>query len=463
MSTADSPIDPNENPANRTPWVLFLVITVVFFITSHDLLRNSNALFRGTEEFNPSAEEAMEILATAETGQTYKAITYLAFGAFSVLSLLAFQRFRPAQIRGIYGRLAIAFIAWCGLSLFWSFDYGITTRKLAILLMLFIGAAATAQRFRIQDIAGLVVFSGTIYLLLGIGSELYLGTLRPWVGGYRFSGTIHPNGQGMNCAILLLAALFLAAREERLRVPLLGIAVFAAVFLLLTKSRTPIGTIAAVIVIYGVLSLPGSLKLALATLTVAVLAVIPIFQRVLDSLLNALYLMGRTDIAGTEAKNLSGRAELWEQCWVYIQESPFLGFGYNSFWTLDNTQDIAQKIDWFSGSAHSVYLDLLLGLGVVGLVLYVLLLLGGVARFMAAYKLTSDPAYAFVAVLLLFSMVHGIMESAFLFPAMYMFLINVLFARAAFVEESIPEDAEDFTPESADGRARGQSLAGWFA
>jgi len=451
MSTADTPIDPNENPANKTPWVLFLVITVVFFITSHDLLRNDNALFRTAEDFNPTQEEAMEILAAAETGQAYKAVTYVAFGLFSALSLLAFQRFRPATIRGVYGRVALAFIAWCCLSLFWSFEYGITARKLAILVMLFIGAAAAAQRFRIQDIAWLVVFSGTIYLLIGIGSELYLGTLRPWVAGYRFSGTIHPNGQGMNCAILLLAALFLAAREERWRVPLLGIVVFAGVFLLLTKSRTPIGTIAAVIVLYGVLSLPGTLKLAVGTLTVVILGLIPIFQRLLDSVLNALYLMGRTDIAGTEAKNLSGRADLWAQCWQYIQDAPVLGYGYNSFWTLENTQDIAEVIDWFSGSAHSVYLDLLLGLGFVGLILYLILLFGGIARFMAAHGRTNDPAYAFAAVLLMFSMVHGVMESAFLFPAMYMFLVNVLFARAAFVEEPIGEESEDFTPEASEG------------
>lgn len=440
--------DTTVSPMSKTPWVLFLVITTVFFITGHDLLRNQNALFRSTEEFNPTEEEAIQILAQYESGQMYKAVTYLAFGAFAVLSLLAFQRFNPVTMRGVYSRFAVAFLVWCVLSLAWTFDRSITFNKLAILVLLSIAAVAAAQRFRMEDVAWLVVFSGTVYLLAGIGSELYLGTFRPWVSGYRFSGTIHPNGQGMNCALLLLAALFLFFREQQWRKTLLAIAIFGGVFLLMTKSRTPIGAIGASLLIFGLLRLPLSLKVATAAAVGLVLAAIPIFRRLLDSVLETLYLMGRTDVVGSEAKNLSGRADLWDQCWHFIKQQPFIGYGYNSFWTVDNTRDIAEKIDWYSGSAHSVYIDIVLGLGFVGLALYLILLFAGIARFLWAYQASGDNSYAFAAVLLLFSLVHGIMESAFLYPAIYMFLVTMLFARAAFVREPFEQEASETAPES---------------
>src|SRR5690606_28217042 len=105
-------------------------------------------LFRGTENFNPTEEEALQLLAQFESGQLYKAATYLAFGAFGLLSLLAFQRYKPVTVRGVYGRLAIAFLAWCVLSLAWTFDQGVTFNKLAILIMVSLGAVAAAQRFR---------------------------------------------------------------------------------------------------------------------------------------------------------------------------------------------------------------------------------------------------------------------------------------------------------------------------
>lgn len=47
----------------RAPLLVFIALTAVFFVTSHDMFRNANAAFRGVEEFNPTEEEALQLLA----------------------------------------------------------------------------------------------------------------------------------------------------------------------------------------------------------------------------------------------------------------------------------------------------------------------------------------------------------------------------------------------------------------
>lgn len=435
MNLNANPREDSRHLWDKTPLFLFIVLTAVFFITSHDLFRNQFAVFRGVEEFNPSEEEALQLLAQYETGQLYKAATYIALGAISFLGMLAFGRFIPLGVRGLYGRIAIFFFLWCLLSCLWSFEPDITARKLAIFVMLSLAAIFIAQRFRMQDLLYFVVFSSTVYLLLGIASEVMWGTFRPWVAGYRFSGTIHPNGQGMNCALLFLSALFACARATQFRKMLLGLAIAGFAFLLLTKSRTPFGVSMACLAVYALLYVPANLKVFLAAVGVMLACAIPIFYPVLGPALGKVLLLGRTETTLSHATQLTGRTDLWAECWYFITQHPWLGYGYNSFWTVENTQDIAQQIDWYSGSAHSVYIDLWLNLGIIGLAAYLLLLIGGLVYFARESLRTDDPAYGFAFVLLLFSALHGAMESAFLYPAIYTVLIMALFARRAFIEE----------------------------
>ena len=438
--TADSRInEPETSLWQRAPLLLFLFLTAVFFVTSHDMFRNQFAAFRGVEEFNPTEEEALVLLAQYESGQWYKAATYLLLGGVSFLGMLAFSSVRPLAARGFYGRVVVFFFLWCVLSAAWSFEPAITANKLAIFVMLSLGALFVAQRFRIQDLLYFVILSSTLYLIAGVGSEVFWGSFRPWVSGYRFSGTIHPNGQGMNCALMFLACVFAAARPGEWRRQFLMLAVVALTFLVLTKSRTPFALVFISLALYSLLWLPAALKILLVAGAALLACATPIFYPVLGPFIESVVQMGRTETTLSHATQLTGRTELWNECWYFIQQRPLLGWGYNSFWTAENTQDIAMQIDWYSGSAHSIYLDLWLGLGVFGMIAYIILLVGGLAYFGSKSMNTNEPAYAFAFVLLLFSIMHGAFESAFLFPALYTFLVMVLLARCGFVEET---DAE---------------------
>lgn len=432
---------------DKTPLFLFLMITVAFFITSHNFFHNRDAVSRGVD-FNPTEEEALELLAQYEVGSTYKAITYVALGVLSFIGILAFGRFIPLALRGLYGRVAIFFFMWCILSATWSFQPDLTMRKLAIFVMLSIAAVFTAQRFRMQDFLYFVVFSSGVYLAIGVGAELWWGSFRPWVDGYRFSGTVHPNGQGMNCALLVLSSLFACVYSQRLRKSLALLALIAFVFLLMTKSRTSFGVVLASLAVYALLWTPASFKLFFALFLGVVICTITVFYPVLGPLTEAIFQMGRLASTMDNAGNLSGRSDLWRECFHYIGQSPLLGWGYNSFWTLENTQEIQRQIDWYSGSAHSVYVDLWLGVGLIGAMAYLILILGGLLYFAREAVRTEDFAYGFAFVFLVFAALHSAFESAFLYPALYTFLLMTMFARRAFIEEHDYEDAPAASPHS---------------
>jgi len=432
---------------DRLPLFVFLFITAIFFVTSHDLFRNQYAAFRGVEQFNPTEEEAMELLLLFEAGQTYKAVTYVLLGVVSLLGLLAFNGVRPLAVRGLYGRVAAFFFFWCLLSAAWSFEPDITARKLAIFVMLSLGALFVAARFRLEDLIYFILVSSVLYLVAGVLSEIFWGSFRPWQAGYRFSGTIHPNGQGMNCALLFLASLFAAARKPEHRRWFELLALLAFVCLVMTKSRTPLGVAFISLGLYALLWTHMSLKVFLATASGLVLCAIPIFYPVVGPLVEKVVLLGRTETTLSNAGQLTGRTDLWAACWEYIQERLLLGYGYNSFWTAANTEDIRYRVDWFSGSAHSVYLDLWLGLGIFGLAAYVILLIGALAYFGRRMMETGDTAHGFAFLLLLFSALHGLFESAFLFPSLYTFLVMMLMARRAFVDDEESEAAESPEPD----------------
>lgn len=449
MTTDTRTLNPQPDLLLRIPLLVFALLTAVFFITSHDIFRTRGA---GTEaeSYITTEERAEELLIQFESGQTYKALTYIALGAFSLLGMFALQRFRPVSVRGGYGMIAVFFFLWCGLSVLWSFEPMLTVNKLAIFVMLSLAAVFIAQRFRIEDFLLFVIFSSTIYLIIGVGAEVAWGTFRPWASGYRFSGTIHPNGQGMNCALLFLASLFAAAKYERYRNLLFMLAIVALAFLVFTKSRTPFAISFTCLALYLVLWAPGGAKVLLSTAAIVGLLTTYIFYPVIGPIVESVIMLGRTEVTLDHTTQLSGRTDLWAECWYFIQQRMLLGWGYNSFWTLDNTQDIAREIDWYSGSAHSVYLDLWLGVGIFGMLAYVLLLIGGLARYGRMTLNTGDAAYGFAFVVLLFSVLHGIFESAFLYPAMYTFLVMLLLARGAFIEEpAIAMDGD--TEEAAHG------------
>ena len=148
------------------------------------------------------------------------------------------QRRSRLKINGLLGWLILFYLVWAFSSLVWAEDIALTFRKLIVLAMLCLGALAVSKRFSLRDIIWFAFFSTSLYLIIGIIAEIALGTFHPFFVSYRFAGTLHPNSQGINCIVLLLAAVCLAGSTMRGHKFFLICALIALVFLVLTKSRT---------------------------------------------------------------------------------------------------------------------------------------------------------------------------------------------------------------------------------
>ena len=409
----------------RFPWLSFLYLAAVFFVAQHDLSYS----LKGTDDFGATVEEFTTLTLQ---GSVLRRVIFVSLGIFAAGSLGRYG-WRGLKPQGATGRLCLFLLAWSILSLAWSADPDFTLRRVMLLVILSLGALAVAQRFTLQNLLLWVFLSTFCYLQAGVLAELALGTFHPLSGGYRFAGTVHPNSQGTNCAYLFFATLFLLKNGRRWRPFLLPVAVQALLFLFLTKSRTSLLLALITLLIYRLLILPlarkGAMVLGLLFLAGNLLLfadlVLPSLQRMLT--------LGRTNV---DLATLTGRIPIWQQVAGYVAARPIQGYGYDSFWSYRHIDEIATYQSWTVTHGHSSYLDCMLGLGFIGAAALLLLLLAGIGRALRARRVLRNESYGFLAVLLIFAALNGLLESIFIQPSHAMFVCLLALAKLGFTGRS---------------------------
>lgn len=384
------------------------VLVFAFWFVGHAL--NYSEIIAVETALGPDRAENRFVVQQGET-TTSSAIGYFALGGAGV----AWWAGRTHRLRWNYGLLLLcaAYVGWCLISLLWSIDAMQTFRKSAIIGLLLMAAFGAAARFELEDFAWIVVIALAVFIGLGALAEAVYGNLRPWRADYRFSGTVHPNDQGLQCAILALAAglvRFPGADRPWLRRVLVGAAVAALWF---TRSRTTLAAflvaaaVGMVMKAHGVqrwLALTGCLTL----LCLGGAAYSFVSVSALDETASVAAMGRRKDV-----NTLTGRLPLWEELLGAAQERPWLGYGYSTFWNSRNIADYSEMFSWHIPHGHNAYLDITLNIGLVGLVLYLLWFFSGATACAVRYERTGRDGALFGLCLCVFAAVHGITESKF--------------------------------------------------
>jgi O-antigen ligase len=416
-----------KQPADKItkiPWIDFLFITTLFFFAQHDLFYGIG------EQIGQAGETASEAV---QEGNIVRRVVFMLLGIYGIFVIINKGR-NSLKINGTLGWLILFYLAWTFLSLIWSDDFALTFRRLILLMMFCLGAVAVANRFSDKDILRFVFSSTILYLAIGIVAEILLGSFRPFDASYRFGGTLHPNHQGINCALLFMSSICLTQKLNRGRLFFIVCALFAFSFLILTKSRTSLASIIVAGLALWTLRLSRGRRFGLLSflcslfflffLFLLIETILPIFDH--------LILLGRTD---SYSASLTGRIPLWEECISYISDRPLLGYGYMSFWTPDRISEISTIKGWGIAVGHSVYLDLCLGTGLIGMTSFLLILVGGVLRSFFCFNRFSNISYAFFGAFLVFCILDGLLESALINSTFLTFLSMTIFVRLAFKED----------------------------
>lgn len=382
-------------------WYAAAALFAGVILSEHDLWYSTYEDFAHGED---------SILDGTGGGNIIRRLTFLWMGAVGIGLLIAANQI-TWKIKPLLALTFIAPLIWAWISLLWSIDSSMCMRRLIVRSCSAIAAVGMGRLFTLRQICWLavIVLGGSIGI--GVLAELGLGRFRPWSGDYRFSGTQHPNPQGMYLAGCCFAAVALAWTERKQRWLLIGIALATVVLLLLTKSRS--GTAALVITAGAVLLLQTTLRFKLFAglsggwlLAVVVLAV---WLLQIDALreLGEAALMGRKEASDT----LSGRNFIWPLSQHFIDQRPWFGYGFESFWTADHVQFVADELQFPVMEAHNGYLEVQLSTGRIGLGLHLLAVFAGIAAAARALWKTGDASCGLITSVLIYSLLSACFES----------------------------------------------------
>lgn len=202
------------------------------------------------------------------------------------------------------------------------------------------------------------------YAIMGMGDILNsqeIGHRGSWQGIYRHKNTL---GQVMSLGALVFLVL---TKSNRKYLWLTYGGFFLCVsLLLLSTSKTALIVIVSVIMVahlFKILQRRDSITLPL--FIVIILFSISLTILMLGNAAGILKILGR-DIT------LSGRTLLWAAVFDKICQRPWLGYGYGGFWRSweGESADIWRLVGWEVPHAHNGFLDILLNLGLVGLIVF---------------------------------------------------------------------------------------------
>ncbi|HEX3997170.1 MAG TPA: O-antigen ligase family protein [Pirellulales bacterium] len=439
MNTAISNIVA-EPPPSRRVWMvgIFALLWAVFYLATPLDVRftvsDTYDAVNGDMSDEDRAETNVEMATHANMARELSLLALAVFGV-ACLASRAERRVAP-RIGGVF---ILGFLAWTLASAVWSGETGTTLRKAAVLGCLSMGALGVAKQFSLRQIACFAVFAGGLLLVADLSSELALGNFQPLDPEYRFTGLTWPAFNAWMLSITLLGAAVLYPTAGKWRTALVALSAAALGAILMAKTRASTAGLVAGVSVYAALTWPPRRTLlalfAGITCIAAGIMVLSLTTGNAGARLVDVVNLGRSE----SAEGISGRSQLWEDLMPFIADRPLTGYGYESFWTPSHLVQIGED-NWGAPDAHNGYINLTLGIGLIGAAAYVLVLLFGFCTAWIRSIKARSADYAFACGTIVVSAINAGFVSTQLSPALYSFVTLAILAHLGFIAEPIGKD-----------------------
>ncbi len=319
---------------------------------------------------------------------------------------------RLARVLGALGkmRLLTALFLLAVASILWSIDPVLTFRRIIPLCAWLIIGVYFGERYSIDEFLEVLAWTfGIVITLTFVSYFIHPSFVRDPTHSTAWRGFfVHKNNQG---AYMVLSALVFATRAGK-KLRFVNYAFCAASVLLVFLSHSATALVLGVVVLcstplWRLVKLPMALLAPLGACCVLGLSELTVFLSQPPALL--LSLLGRDP-------TLSGRKQLWSAVVVAISRRPLLGYGYDAFWQglKGESLEAAVSAGWLAPHSHNGYLDLTLGLGTLGLVLFGLIFISLIASALRYARRVPGATACWPIAFATFFAVHNVSESALL-------------------------------------------------
>jgi exopolysaccharide production protein ExoQ len=324
--------------------------------------------------------------------------------------------------------LIFVFILLAFISLGWTIRFEITLYKSIILLLTSLMAIYIGHSFRLDHILKILVLYYVFLCTFNLLFVLFFNTLGimpdPFYQGAWRGIFWHRNFLG--CFMALGVTLFLVNLLAIKKIGggdfYLNLLMLMLTSFLLIKSKNATGIITAIVLVGLVFILffwvKWHQKMKPAHYYGFLAIAIAVVAFVLSKLEFFLGLLGRNT-------SLTGRVPMWGYLFKQIiSQRPWLGYGYGAIWHMQGfLEELEGVFHWGVGMGDNGYIDILLHLGVIGMIILIIILVLGFIRGVKFFLQKRTLEAAFPILVLVFVIVANISISLILETETFVWMV----------------------------------------
>ncbi|MGH6871504.1 MAG: O-antigen ligase family protein [Rhizomicrobium sp.] len=335
----------------------------------------------------------------------------------------------------------VLLLGWCLLSASWAPAPGVAIRRAGLEVVVVLSAMLGVESIGVER--ALKLLRATLILVLAINwisiplihnavhlpGESDPSLVGDWRGLY-----FHKNIAGAVSALSAIVFFFFALETDDRRAKAINWALFAAaaIFTVMTHSKSSIGLLPAALALAGIYRLawrPG-LDRAIVALSLTLVALVAITAAAMDA--------GAIARLFEDPTQFTGRTAIWQAEIAFMRDHAVFGSGFGTFADTGALSPLHGYVSegWVQTEAHghNAYLQMLVTVGGVGFVLAMIaFVIQPLIAFVRARR-ADLPLHTFLFALFAFMLLHNFLESDFLEgdgPAWVAFLLMLAMLRRA--------------------------------